>query len=107
VENQSVRNDVTKSKGVEKRKIDITDEQVEELLMDDQIKERQSPPKKKLRTAEVEKLHKIVGLQPYVDETTSNKPKVSRFFVKKPTNAESGDGTRGRRLSTGDSVHMV
>merc|ERR1712098_739309 len=41
--------------------------------------------------------------QPYVDETTSNKPKISRFFVKKPTNAESGDGTRGRRLSTGDS----
>jgi len=103
VENHSIRNDVTKSKGVEKRKIDITHEQVEELLMEDQIKERQSPPKKKLKTVEVEKLHKIVGLLPYVDETTSNKPKVSRFFVKKPTNAECGDGTRGRRLSTGDS----
>ena len=62
VESQNIRNDVPKCKGVEKRKIDITDEQVEELLMDEETAKRQSPPKKKSRTADVEKFHKIVEL---------------------------------------------
>jgi len=116
VESQNIRNDVPKCKGVEKRKIDITDEQVEELLMDEETAKRQSPPKKKSRTADVEKFHKIVGLRPSVDNTSSNKPKISRFFAIKPTKKDSDDVevsqtnvsvetnmTRGRRLSTGDS----
>ena len=91
------------SKGVEKRKAEVSEDKVEEMLLADD-NEEESPPKKKFKGADLETMKKIVGL--------AHKDKknivVSKYFsrpaatdvVKKVTSENIVP--RGRRTSTGD-----
>ena len=102
--NGSVSSVVTiKSKGVEKRKIEVTDDQVEEMLMNDNDRPS-SPPRKKPKPAEISKFRKLVGLG---NEEDSQKNVVNSKYFKKTSISnqilENKDSvTRGRRLSNGD-----
>ena len=74
--------EIPRSRGVEKRKSEVTEEQVESILDDLEDKE-DSPPRKKTKLSELSKLKKVVG----IGETKNLK--VSKYFESKK-NQESG-----------------
>ena len=93
------------SKGVEKRKAEVSEDKVEEMLLADD-NEEESPPKKKLKGADLEKMKKIVGLEHkdkkniVVSKYFSRPASTDRDQVKKL--ASENIVPRGRRTSTGD-----
>ena len=93
------------SKGVEKRKAEVSEDKVEEMLFADD-NEEESPPKKKLKGADLEKMKKIVGLEHkdkkniVVSKYFSRPASTDRDQVKKL--ASENIVPRGRRTSTGD-----
>ena len=93
------------SKGVEKRKAEVSEDKVEEMLLADD-NEEESPPKKKLKGADLEKMKKIVGLEHkdkkniVVSKYLSRPASTDRDQVKKL--ASENIVPRGRRTSTGD-----
>ena len=93
------------SKGVEKRKAEVSEDKVEEMLLADD-NEEESPPKKKLKGADLEKMKKIVGLEHkdkkniVVSKYFSRPASTDRDQVKKL--ASENIVPRGRRTSTGE-----
>ena len=99
---------VSKSRVVEKRKTEVTEDEVESMLEALEEPKAQSPPRKKTKLSELSKLEKAVGL-------TENKSiRVSKFFGPKKNHenesqknvksSEVPEGpVRGRRLTDGQS----
>ena len=106
---------VSKSKGVEKRKSEVTEEEVESLLdepeeeeEEEETKKVKSPPRKKTKLSELSKFQKVVGLS----ENTSIK--VSKFFGSKKNHENKslendeavetvGGQVKGRRMADSQS----
>ena len=97
---QSTSAPVAKSKGVEKRKLDISEDQVEKLLMSEEDS-NEPPPNKRSKTNDMSKLKKLAGLDN--QEVKRNTKIISRYFKKPNENQAADDSIRGRRLSTGES----
>ena len=113
VSSKTEAREVPRSRGVEKRKSEVTEDQVESLLDDLEEQEepreitQRSPPRKKTKLSEISKLKKVVGIG------ESKSLKVSKYFGSKK-NQEGGseenviktevteEPVRGRRQPGGE-----
>ena len=102
---QTKPSQIVRSKGVEKRKTEIPEDEVEKMLLEEEDKERESPPRKRTKN-DFFKNRKIVGLEG--DSSGQGKKVISKYFVKaSPTiatnNPTENVAPKGRRDSMGES----